>query len=1046
MTSGWSRHVAMSALVFLLAAAAPASAEAPGAAALERSRVLSAEIDRLFQAGNLAAAHQKAIDASAAFAAQGEAWLAASYTVAAAEYDIRSGNASRIDAEVYPRRGDLLEVLDTADRSRGDTLVELLMDAKGMLRDTTRQDELAALYESRIRKSKGENSEADLAARIRASYSIMSGGRAEAGYGRLRAALAAAAATEHHAFTIRSYTEAGQKLHANRMNDEAAEIFAEGEQTKAAQADIKDVADFYLAYAEFRTNVVSPQQHFVPLYTMATNLYAKYYGTESRELIHANDELATALADIGQYGTAVNLSQTNYELARKVLGPEDTITWRLANNLADVLRGLGAPSRALDYDQMVLAKRTKHYGQNHFNTLVSANNTAQDYLDLGDYAEARRLFRLCREIAVATGNAENVPVMDAWIAYTDFISGARKLDDAGIAKMDALVTNADYPAILSLKAANLLAGHFAATGNAERSMKHLEQAYGIAGSEMSTTHPLTFAGRIAIADAKAKTDTATAASDFASIDRDMLGWVYLQVFYAGNRDVAETTRAMADDMLYDYARLAEREGSVVAAFADAARRWPSLATPDEDNIIKLSRLIDPADDKTANILRQLTRLSRSSREIFAAGAEMERGYALVEDTRKIKTDLQKTLEEKYRISKEDLESPLPAAGDLLASDQALVQYFITRKWRADRDGADPFIDTRLYAIVSRKAQAPKLYNLGDPRAMTSEGGSLQMASLRSLRSSEARGAVAFPTMKDAFSDLYDRLIRPLKSDLEDAKTVFIVPDGQLFAVPFSLLADPEGQLLEQQFALRFLTRPEGLYRVTAEQTLPKTGRAVLAGGIDYSNGEEKGAEPLPGTGKEIEAIAGILVRDGYEVDRLSGAAAGEQALQKEMEGATIAHLATHGAYRSAKDGGANGVDTLWQSEIILSRSGDKHAMRRDEADGRLYAFELMGWDLSKLDLLVLSACETARGDETFVGGLRGLPTAASIAGAKRALMTLWPVDDEGTAQFMERYYEHLTAGKSYAEALRQTRSDAIDGRLAAAKDPLVWAAFTMFEN
>ena len=76
---------------------------------------------------------------------------------------------------------------------------------------------------------------------------------------------------------------------------------------------------------------------------------------------------------------------------------------------------------------------------------------------------------------------------------------------------------------------------------------------------------------------------------------------------------------------------------------------------------------------------------------------------------------------------------------------------------------------------------------------------------------------------------------------------------------------------------------------------------------------------------------------------------------------------------------ANPVDALWQSQVVLSQSGNLRSMKRDDNDGRLYAMELMGWDLSGLDLLVLSACETARGAETFVGGLRGLPTAMVAA-------------------------------------------------------------------
>ena len=228
--------------------------------------------------------------------------------------------------------------------------------------------------------------------------------------------------------------------------------------------------------------------------------------------------------------------------------------------------------------------------------------------------------------------------------------------------------------------------------------------------------------------------------------------------------------------------------------------------------------------------------------------------------------------------------------------------------------------------------------------------------------------------------------------------------------------------------------------------MPKSGDAILVGGLDYSNGAEKGADPLPGTLEEVEAIAGLLGNDSFSIDMLTGDAASEPALRKQMENAAVAHLATHGSYQSAKNGGASNVDTLWQSDVILSKSGDRRLMTRDETDGRLYAFEIMTWDLSRLDLLVLSACETGRGEETFVGGLRGLPTAINIAGARRSLLTLWPVDDSGTAIFMKRYYQHLVEGMTYAAALRQTRRDAIDGKLEGAESSLVWAAFVMFEN
>ncbi|RUY19568.1 CHAT domain-containing protein, partial [Mesorhizobium sp. M7A.F.Ca.CA.004.12.1.1] len=62
------------------------------------------------------------------------------------------------------------------------------------------------------------------------------------------------------------------------------------------------------------------------------------------------------------------------------------------------------------------------------------------------------------------------------------------------------------------------------------------------------------------------------------------------------------------------------------------------------------------------------------------------------------------------------------------------------------------------------------------------------------------------------------------------------------------------------------------------------------------------------------------------------------------------------------------------------------------------------------------------------------------------LLTLWPVDDAGTAAFMVSFYGHLAAGRTYPEALRQARRDARDGEISGAQDPRVWAAFVMFEN
>jgi CHAT domain-containing protein len=758
--------------------------------------------------------------------------------------------------------------------------------------------------------------------------------------------------------------------------------------------------------------------------------------------------LATGVAAFGQIASAINIEQRNLKLAEQVTGTDDRFIWKLQNNLADMLRQMGAPTRALQYDLAVLEKRIGYYGPNHFNVLVSANNTAQDYLDLGKYDEALRHFQQDRDIAVVLKQEGNlVEQADAWLLYTRVLSGTQRLDDPTLARLQQLTTDPSYPEILAIRIANLLATHFIAVGDTENSMSQLGRAQSIAEATYGVVHPLAFAARQAMANLKAKRSPAAAAADFAALDDDMLRWNWFQVSTAGNPIVAEASRALADDMLYDYARLAKDNASVVPAFAEAVRRWPTLENEKRDLMRRLFRLIDPDDTETRNLIQTGIRLSLAYQEAASSGDSSDDPGAVQPE--QVEAAYQKATARvmaKYSFSRSLVDKPLPSAGTLLKPNEALIDYFITRKWRADRESADPLEDERLYAIVTRKDQQPSLYDLGDPRRLIPAARETRMAGLRSTRSAQERGAVTLIDLNTTFTGLYAGLIAPLEPSLGGTDTLFVVPDGKLFSVPFPLLQDDKGASLDDRFVVRMLTRPESLVTAGIDQSFPKTGKALLAGGLDYARGSEKGAEPLPGTAKEVDAIASILRADDYSVEMLTGTAASERTLRKDMEQATVAHLATHGAYRDEKEGGVGAMNALWQSQVVLSQSGDRQSMKRDDEDGRLYGMELMNWDLSGLDLLVLSACETARGQETFVGGLRGLPTAIDIAGAKRSLLTLWPVDDAGTAAFMVGFYRHLAAGQTYPEALRQTRHDARDGKISGAQDPRVWAAFVMFEN
>jgi CHAT domain-containing protein len=117
-----------------------------------------------------------------------------------------------------------------------------------------------------------------------------------------------------------------------------------------------------------------------------------------------------------------------------------------------------------------------------------------------------------------------------------------------------------------------------------------------------------------------------------------------------------------------------------------------------------------------------------------------------------------------------------------------------------------------------------------------------------------------------------------------------------------------------------------------------------------------------------------------------------------------------------------------------------HSEDNDTEDGFLQAREIFRLELDS-DLVVLSACQTARGQILAGEGVQGLAQAFFHAGARSVVASLWNVNDERTATFMEAFYRHLADGQSKASALRAAKLDLLrDGSTSA---PRYWAPFIL---
>ena len=230
---------------------------------------------------------------------------------------------------------------------------------------------------------------------------------------------------------------------------------------------------------------------------------------------------------------------------------------------------------------------------------------------------------------------------------------------------------------------------------------------------------------------------------------------------------------------------------------------------------------------------------------------------------------------------------------------------------------------------------------------------------------------------------------------------------------------------------------------------------ALRGEDEESRG---GYKYLPGTKAEINAIAEMIDEQNRPSPiSFTGVHANEESF-KAMDGNSpeILHIATHGFYLSddSKVSGNGYIQNLMPTTrkdmnmlyTGLLFAGANHCWAGNPPiegaeDGIMTADEISRIDLSKTRLLVLSACETARGRIDNVDGVFGLQRGFKKAGVGTIIMSLWDVDDLSTQLLMTNFYKELILGKSARQALH----DAQKLVKLSYPDPYYWAAFIVLD-
>lgn len=394
---------------------------------------------------------------------------------------------------------------------------------------------------------------------------------------------------------------------------------------------------------------------------------------------------------------------------------------------------------------------------------------------------------------------------------------------------------------------------------------------------------------------------------------------------------------------------------------------------------------------------------------------------------------------------------LAAAAALLPEDTALLEYAVVKQGLAGA-GQDEIV---LFALT-RQGDRPRLeaFTVKTPLAELAR----KARAFREACAARPDSSSARPYQQMA-RDLYGVLVAPAEASLRGKRRLIFCPDGPVWDVPFqALLVPPSGpagrgasEFLWERYSVCYAYSATELkaamdVRRRPNRPKPEQGMLVLAN-PDYgqadpifmAGGRRAGAPPnreslrglysraggfrsLPFTRFEAKAILASFPNAAIKM----GGQAQEDVVKQTGGNYRFLHIAAHAVF--------NDTAPMF-SGIVLARPP-----KDSPDDGILTAREIRDLNLGA-DLLVLSACDTARGVNTRGEGLVGLTWAAFVAGVPAQVVSQWSVDDAATAQLMGGFYEGLKQGKPKDAALRGAALALLrDGRR---RHPFYWAPFLL---
>jgi CHAT domain-containing protein/tetratricopeptide (TPR) repeat protein len=835
-----------------------------------------------------------------------------------------------------------------------------------------------------------------------------------------------------------------------------------------------------------------------PLYVEARAIYKEALGEKHPDYATSLNGLAALYSTMGDYARAEPLCVEALKIKKEVLGEKHPAYATSLNNLALLYRSMGDYVRAepLYVEDLKITKEV--LGEKHPDYAKSLNGLAALYSTMGDYARAEPLcveaLKIKKEVLGEKHPAYATSLNNLALLYQSMGDHVRAeplyVEDLKIIKE---VLGEKHPSFAT--SLNNLALLYDDLGEYARAEPLYVQARAILREVLEEKHPDYAQSLINLASLYAAMNRPAEAEP---LYRQALGISRASLEATSVIQSERQQLAMGQSLRHQldaYVSLGLNTGRYTASVFRQVLTWKG-ATLVRQRGMRLAGDDPAVRDLFTQLQRTAAQLASLSRAVPGAEAERAGWRTRLSDLTHEQERLEAELSAKSaafrqatrEVTLEDLLASLP-------QDTVLIDYLeFQRSTPPKAKGEKTSWERQLAAFVVRHAERPEervtMISLGPVAPL-----SAAIDAWRKTFGMDRAGAAAGRTLRAAVWE-------PVLTHLGNVKTILVSTDGVLGRLPLGALPGKEpGTYLLEDHRLAVLPVPQLLPTlVNAEGKRELSKELLLLGDVDYdalpggagpkqrrprrpgesrSPTDSKLFEPLDGAAGEIAAIeklyAGLFGAQTDDPFSLTKRQADETRFRELAPQYRHLHLATHGFFageqyvsalesRSAaehrdramlanRELPVTGYHPGLLSGLALAGANMEPTSAAD--DGLLTAREIGVMNLSGVDTVVLSACDTGLGETAGGEGLLGVQRAFQTAGARMTVASFWKVDDLVTRFLMERFYRNLWEKEMpRLDALREAQlyvlnhPEKIRGSDAPQEaeprtSPRFWAAFTL---